>query len=164
MSLSLEIYCDGGCRGNQQNENVGGWGAYLIWGEHEKRLHGGEINTTNNKMELTAVIEGLRAVQDKTVHTCVYVDSAYVLGGITTWIDGWIKNGWKNAKKEPVANKELWLELLAEKEKFAQISFHKVKGHADNAGNIEADRLANVGMDEVEEWRARQESNLQPSD
>lgn len=165
MSTRLEIYCDGGCRGNQQDENVGGWGAYLIWGEHTKRLSGGEANTTNNKMELTAVIEGLRAVTDKNVPIDVFVDSAYVYNGITSWIYSWMQKGWKNAKKEPVANKELWLELLAEKEKCSDISFHKVKGHADNAGNIEADRLANVAMDEIEEkWRARQESNLQPSD
>lgn len=149
MNTRLEIYCDGGCRGNQQDENVGGWGAYLVWGEYEKRLHGGELNTTNNKMELTAAIEGLRAVVDKTVPTDVYVDSAYVLGGITDWIHGWMAKGWKNAKKEPVANKELWLELWAEKEKFSDISFHKVKGHSDNAGNNIADELANLGMDEV---------------
>ena len=151
MIKRLEIYCDGGCRGNQQDENVGGWGAYLVWGEFEKRLHGGEANTTNNKMELTAAIEGLRAVIDKNVPTDVFVDSAYVLGGITDWIYGWMQKGWKNAKKEPVANKELWLELFAEKEKFADISFHKVKGHADNVGNNIADELANLGMDEVEQ-------------
>lgn len=146
----LEIYCDGGCRGNQNDENLGGWGAYLVWGEHTKRIYGGEVNTTNNKMELTAAIEGLRAVTDKTVPCDVYVDSAYVLNGITEWIQSWIAKGWKNAKKEPVANKDLWLELLAEKEQFADISFHKVKGHADNEGNNIADELANLGMDEAE--------------
>ena len=147
----LSLYCDGGCRGNQGDVNVGGWGAYLIWGEHTKELWGGERNTTNNKMELTGAIEGLRAVKNKNVPTDVYLDSAYVLNGITSWVAGWQKNGWKNSKKEPVANKDLWLELIAEKEQFADISFIKVKGHADNAGNNMADALANRAMDEVEE-------------
>ena len=150
MGRRLEIYCDGGCRGNQQDVNVGGWGALLVWDGVEKRIHGGEANTTNNKMELLAAIEGLRAERDKTVPTDVYVDSAYVLGGITKWIDGWMRNGWKTAKKEPVANKELWLALLAERDKFSDITFHKVKGHADNEGNNIADALANLGMDEIE--------------
>ncbi len=145
----LEIYCDGGCRGNQADENVGGWGAYLVWGEHTKELYGGEPNTTNNKMELTAAIEGLRAVKNKDVPVDVYVDSAYVLNGITQWIFGWMKKGWVNSKKEPVANKELWLQLLEEKNKFSDITFHKVKGHSDNAGNNKADELANLAMDEV---------------
>ena len=148
--LRVQLYCDGGCRGNQEDVNVGGWGAYLIWGDHERELYGGAENTTNNKMELTAAIEGLRAVVRDDVGVDVYVDSAYVLGGITDWVYGWMRNGWKNAKKEPVANKELWLDLLAQKQRFNDIAFHKVKGHADNAGNIRADALANRGMDEVE--------------
>lgn len=145
----LEIYCDGGCRGNQAEKNVGGWGAYLVWGSHTKELFGGEANTTNNKMELTAAIEGLRAVKNKNVPVDVYVDSAYVLNGITQWVYGWMKKGWVNSKKEPVANKDLWLQLLEEKKKFADISFHKVKGHSDNAGNNKADELANRAMDQV---------------
>lgn len=145
----LEVYCDGGCRGNQADENVGGWGAYLVWGPHTKELHGGERNTTNNKMELTAAIEGLRAVKKKDVPVDVYVDSAYVLGGITQWVYGWMKKGWVNSKKEPVANKDLWLQLLDEKRKFSDITFHKVKGHSNNAGNNKADALANLAMDEV---------------
>lgn len=146
----LSLYCDGGCRGNQGDVNVGGWGAYLIWGEHTKELWGGERNTTNNKMELTGAIEGLRAVKNKNVPTDVYLDSAYVLNGITSWVAGWQRNGWKNSKKEPVANKELWLELIAERDQFSDIHFIKVKGHADNAGNIMADALANRAMEEVE--------------
>lgn len=145
----LALYCDGGCRGNQGEKNVGGWGAYLIWGEHIKELHGGELNTTNNKMELTAAIEGLRAVKNKQVGVDVYLDSAYVHKGITEWIYGWMKKGWVNSKKEPVANKDLWLALLAEKEKFSDVTFNKVKGHADNAGNNKADELANIAMDEL---------------
>ena len=149
----LEIYCDGGCRGNQGNVNVGGWGAYLVWGERTKELWGGEPNTTNNKMELTGCIEGLRAVKDTTVPVDVYLDSAYVLKGITDWIYGWMRKGWVNSKKEPVANKELWLELLEEKKRFSDITFLKVKGHADNQGNIMADALANRAMDEIEATR-----------
>lgn len=149
----LEIYCDGGCRGNQANVNVGGWGAYLIWGDHTKELYGGERNTTNNKMELMGAIEGLRAIKNKNVPVDVYVDSAYVLNGITQWIFGWMKKGWVNSKKEPVANKELWQELLAEKNQFPDITFHKVKGHSTNVGNNKADELANRAMDEVEAGR-----------
>ena len=146
----LQIYCDGGCRGNQHDANIGGWGAVLIWGEHVKEVYGGEPDTTNNKMELTAAIRGLQAVKDKRVETHVYVDSAYVLNGITGWIDGWKRNGWVNAKKQPVANKKLWLALDAEKQQFAHIEFHKVKGHSDNRGNERADELANLGMDKVQ--------------
>ena len=145
----LEIYCDGGCRGNQSDSNVGGWGVYLVWGEHEK-----ERDTTNNKMELTAAIEGLRAIKNKAVPTDVYLDSAYVLGGITSWIEGWRRKGWVNSKKQPVANKELWIALDEERGRFADICFHKVKGHADNAGNIRADELANRAMDELRQDEA----------
>lgn len=147
--MRLELYCDGGCRGNQTDVNMGGWGAYLVWGGHTKELYGGEVNTTNNKMELTAAIEGLRAVKNKDVSVDVFVDSAYVLNGITSWIYGWMKKGWVNSKKEPVANKELWLQLWEEKRRFSDITFHKVKGHADNAGNNKADALANRAMDEI---------------
>lgn len=146
----VSLYCDGGCRGNQGNVNVGGWGAYLIWCGHTREVWGGERNTTNNKMELTAAIEGLRAIKKKDVPTDVFLDSAYVLNGITQWVDGWIRKGWVNSKKQPVANKELWLTLIAEKDRFDDITFNKVKGHADNDGNNRADALANRAMDEVE--------------
>jgi len=145
----VSLYCDGGCRGNQGRVNVGGWGVYLLWGDRTRELHGGEPDTTNNKMELTACIEGLRAIRDDRVGVDVYLDSAYVLNGITEWIYGWMRRGWVNSKKEPVANRELWLELLAQKERFADITFNKVKGHADDAGNIRADALANLAMDEI---------------
>ena len=94
-------------------------------------------------------IEGLRAIKNKNVPVDVYVDSAYVLNGITQWIFGWMKKGWVNSKKEPVANKELWQELLAQKNMFPDITFHKVKGHSTNAGNNKADELANRAMDMV---------------
>lgn len=152
--MRVKLYCDGGCRGNQASRNVGGWGVLLVWGPHIKELRGGRRDTTNNQMELTAAIEGLRAVRDKSVGVDVYADSAYVVGGITSWIFGWMKKGWVNAKKEPVANKELWIALKAEQDKFADIVFHKVKGHADNAGNNRADELANLAMDELSAGRA----------
>ena len=155
--MRVQLYCDGGCRGNQERENVGGWGAYLIWGAHTRELFDGEANTTNNKMELTAVIEGLRAI-NRDVPVDVFVDSAYVYNGITEWITGWISKGWKNAKKEPVANKDLWLELLAQKDRFSDIEFHKVKGHSDDEGNNHADLLANKAMDRVEAELAKQAS------
>jgi len=147
----LEIYCDGGCRGNQSDENIGGWGAFLVFGDNTLELKGSAINTTNNVMELTGCIEGLRAVKNKDVTTKVYLDSAYVLGGVTEWISNWQANGWKTANKKPVANKELWLELVDERDKFSDIEFIKVKGHADNAGNNKADELVNLAMDELEE-------------
>ncbi len=147
--MRVKIYCDGGCRGNQQNVNVGGWGAYLVWGDVTKELWGGERNTTNNKMELVGAIEGLRAINRK-VAVDVYVDSAYVYNGITDWVNSWLANGWKNSKKEPVANKELWLDLIEQTKRFDDICFHKVKGHADDEGNNHADMLANRAMDEVE--------------
>ena len=146
----VKLYCDGGCRNNQRRGNVGGWGVHLEWGQHVKELSGGAKNTTNNKMELTAAIEGLRAVRDNSVGVDVYADSAYVLGGITSWIFGWKKNGWLTSAKKPVMNKELWQALDAEKAKFSDIAFHKVKGHANNAGNNRADELANIAMDEME--------------
>lgn len=147
--MRVQLYCDGGCRGNQERKNIGGWGAYLIWGASTKELYGGMRNTTNNIMELTGAIEGLRAItRDAPVD--VYVDSAYVYNGITDWIDSWQAKGWKNAKKDPVANKQLWLELLEQKNRFSDIVFHKVKGHADDEGNNHADLLANRAMDEIE--------------
>ncbi|MGI6216182.1 MAG: ribonuclease HI [Coriobacteriales bacterium] len=149
----ISLYCDGGCRDNQHDSNVGGWGVYLIWGDATKELWGGEPNTTNNKMELTAAIEGLRAIKRNDYGVDVYIDSAYVVNGINSWVDNWQRNGWKNSKKEPVANKELWLDLIAERDKFSDIVFHKVKGHADSDGNNKADELANRAMDEVEAAR-----------
>lgn len=143
------LYCDGGCRGNQSENNIGGWGAYMEYGVHKKEIYSGVKNTTNNRMELTACIEGLRAIKNKNIPIDVYLDSAYVLNGITSWINGWIKNGWRNSKKQPVENKDLWILLLEEKKKFTNINFVKVKGHSDNEGNNKADELANRGMDEV---------------
>ena len=115
-----------------------------------KEIKGREINTTNNIMELKGCIEGLKAIKNKTLPVEVYLDSAYVLNGITNWIDGWKKKGWRTANKKPVLNKELWIELDSERNKFNNIEFIKVKGHAGNEGNEIADRLCNEAMDEIE--------------
>ncbi len=141
------VYCDGGCRGNHQRENIGAWGAVLIYNEHIKELSGREFDTTNNKMELTATIEALKAINKKNIPVRVHLDSAYVLNGITTWIYGWLKNGFKDSKKQPVKNQELWKELYFLKNEFDDIEFIKVKGHSDDVGNIRADKLCNIEMD-----------------
>lgn len=148
MSI-LKIYTDGGCRGNQNENNIGAWGAYMEFGDVIKELSGGAVNTTNNIMELTGCIEGLKAVKNKSIKTEVYLDSAYVLNGITSWIENWKKKGWRTANKKPVANKELWIELDALKSEFTDITFIKVKGHSDNPGNIKADALCNITMDKM---------------
>lgn len=147
--MRVQAYCDGGCRNNQGKTNIGGWGVYLVWGDAEKKLYGGAVNTTNNKMELQAAIEALRAIKNKHVGVDLSMDSAYVFHGITQWVFGWQKRGWVNAQKKPVANKDLWLQLLQEKQQFSDLQFFKVKGHAHNKGNNMADALANKAMDNV---------------
>ncbi|WP_411431749.1 ribonuclease HI [Halotalea alkalilenta] len=140
----VTIYTDGGCRGNP---GPGGWGAVLISGPHEKELKGGEAQTTNNRMELSAAIMALRTL-NRACRIDLWTDSEYVRNGITKWVHNWIKRGWKTAAKEPVKNAELWRELLAECERH-QIEWHWVKGHAGHPGNERADRLANDAMDEL---------------
>ncbi|GAA0102428.1 ribonuclease HI [Paraclostridium bifermentans] len=146
----IEMYCDGGCRGNQSDKNIGAWGVYIEYKDVIKKYSDGERNTTNNIMELKACIEGMKNIKIKTVPVTVYLDSAYVLNGITSWIAGWKKNGWRSSNKKPVKNRELWVELDKLKSEFTDIKFVKVKGHSDNQGNIEADLLCNLKMDEME--------------
>ena len=136
------IYTDGACKGNP---GPGGWGAWLKSGEHEKELWGGEKLTTNNRMELTAVIEALASLK-KRCTVALYTDSEYVRNGITTWIHGWKKRGWLTADKKPVKNVELWqrLETLAAGH---DVKWHWVKGHSGDPGNERADRLANRGVE-----------------
>lgn len=148
--MKIELYTDGGCRGNQANNNIGAWGAYMTYGEYTKSISGGARNTTNNIMELKGCIEGLKAIVNKTIPVVVYLDSAYVLNGITNWINGWKKNGWRTSKKQPVLNAELWMQLDEEVQKFKFISFEKVKGHSGNEGNEKADKLCNDMMDSME--------------
>ena len=138
------IYADGACRGNP---GPGGWGAWLKSGEHEKELFGGEKLTTNNRMELTAVIEALASLKKHCAVT-IYTDSSYVKDGITTWIIGWKKRGWLTADKKPVKNVELWQRLDALNAAHA-VQWRWVKGHAGDPGNERADRLANRGVDSV---------------
>jgi len=140
----VEIYTDGACRGNP---GPGGWGALLRYNGHEKELWGGEPETTNNRMELTAAIEALRAL-NRTCRVELYTDSQYVRMGITDWLAGWKRRGWKNASKKPVKNQDLWLALDAETERH-QVRWHWVKGHSGHPENERADQLANRGIDEL---------------
>jgi len=141
----VTIYADGGCRGNP---GPGGWGAVLLAGEHEKELWGGEAHTTNNRMELTAVIRALEALKRPT-QVRVLTDSQYVQRGISEWIFNWKKNGWRTSDKKPVKNADLWQELDALARQH-QITWSWVKGHAGEPGNERADALANRGIDEVQ--------------
>ena len=140
----IKIYTDGACKGNP---GVGGWGALLIAGKHEKELFGGEKETTNNRMELMAVIQALGALK-RPCQIDLHTDSQYVLKGITEWMDGWKAKGWKTASKAPVKNVDLWQELDAAC-RLHQIQWIWVKGHAGDAGNERADALANRGVDSV---------------
>jgi ribonuclease HI len=140
----VEIYTDGSCRGNP---GPGGWGAILRSGNTEKEIFGGEAATTNNKMELTAVIRALEALKQPS-KVRVYTDSQYVQKGIKEWIHGWKRNGWKTTDKKPVKNKELWVEL-DELRKKHDIEWHWVKGHAGHPENERADQLANKGIPEA---------------
>ena len=132
------IYTDGACSGNP---GPGGWGAILMMGENKKEISGGNKSTTNNIMELTAVIEALKLLK-RPCKVELYSDSAYVVNAfLQNWILGWIKNGWKNSNKEDVKNKKLWQELIS-LTKTHNVAFHKVKGHADNKYNNRCDELA----------------------
>lgn len=143
-------YCDGGCRGNQFEHNIGGWGVSLRYNGNIKDFYGATKNTTNNIMELTSCIEALKSIKNKSIPIEVIMDSQYVITGINEWVDGWIKKGWRTSQKKPVENKQLWIELLELKQQFKDITFSKCKGHSDNEGNNRADDLANIAMGEVE--------------
>lgn len=137
------IYTDGACKGNP---GPGGWGVYLRSGAHEKELWGGEAETTNNRMELTAVIEALKALK-RPCRVQLYLDSEYVRKGITEWIRGWKAKGWRTAARQPVKNADLWQALDALVHGGVhQIEWHWVRGHAGDPGNERADALANRGV------------------
>ncbi len=144
----VEIFADGACKGNP---GVGGWGALLRFGDRERELFGGERETTNNRMELLAVIRALEALT-RPCEADVYVDSSYVQKGISEWIHGWKRNGWRTADKKPVKNVDLWMELDRQAARH-QLAWHWVKGHAGHAGNERADELANKGVDAVRQGR-----------
>ena len=138
------IYTDGACKGNP---GPGGWGAWLRSGTHEKELFGGEMGTTNNRMELTAVIEALASLK-RSCKIVLYTDSEYVRKGMTEWVQGWQRRGWKTADGKPVKNVELWQRLDALR-KLHEVDWRWVKGHAGDPGNERADALANKGVAEA---------------
>ena len=140
----VEIYSDGACRGNP---GPGGWGVVLRYGDAEKELWGGEPETTNNRMELTAVIRGLEGLKRKCP-VLVVTDSQYVKNGITQWIHNWRRNGWKTANRKPVKNADLWQQLWDQVENH-DVTWEWVKGHSGHPENERADRLANRGIDEL---------------
>jgi ribonuclease HI len=137
----VTIYTDGACKGNP---GPGGWGVLMISGENRRELCGGEAATTNNRMELTAAIEALRALKRPT-RVRLFTDSKYVMQGIETWIHGWKKNGWRTSDKKPVKNMDLWqsLDTLAASQ---QVEWRWVKGHSGDPGNERADALSNDGI------------------
>ncbi len=143
MSQPIEIYTDGACKGNP---GKGGWGVLLRYKGHEKRLYGGEPHTTNNRMELMAVIKGLDALKRESCDVRVVSDSTYVLKGISEWLPNWKKRGWKTAAKKPVLNADLWMQLdeLAARH---TIDWQWVKGHNGHVENEIADELANLGIE-----------------
>lgn len=147
--MKIEAYCDGGCRNNQQKDNIGGWGVYMTCGKESRIYNGGERNTTNNRMELTSCIKALENI-DGDPWIEIIMDSAYVVNAFNdNWIDNWIKRGWKTANKKPVLNQDLWCRLIELTKQFSSVKFIKCKGHSGNFGNEKADTLANLAMDEI---------------
>jgi ribonuclease HI len=146
----IDIYADGACRGNP---GPGGWGALLIMGASEKELNGAEALTTNNRMELTAVIRALEALK-RPVQARIYTDSEYVRRGITEWVHNWKKRGWRTADKKPVKNQDLW-ERLDELATGHQLEWHWVKGHSGVPGNERVDQLANEAIDAFQQLSLR---------
>lgn len=143
--MITEIFTDGACRGNP---GPGGWGAILRYGDTVKEIHGGEPDTTNNRMELTAVIEALKMLK-RPAKVRITTDSTYVMKGCTEWLEGWKRKNWVNSAKKPVKNKDLWVnldEMLGNHE----IEWNWVKGHSGHTENERVDELANLGIDELE--------------
>ncbi|HEY9398109.1 MAG TPA: ribonuclease HI [Burkholderiales bacterium] len=147
----VRLYTDGACKGNP---GVGGWGALLRCGGREKELYGGEGDTTNNRMELMAVIQGLNALTRPCVVE-VWLDSEYVKNGITQWMTNWKRRGWKTADRKPVKNAELWRELDAAAQRHT-VTWHWVRGHTGHEGNERADALANRGVEQVRSGISRE--------
>ena len=139
---TVNIYTDGACRGNP---GIGGWGVYIEYGKTTKELYGGDKLTTNNKMELTAAIKGLEALNTKCQVNLI-TDSKYVMNGINGWINDWKKNNWKNSQKKDVKNKDLWIQL-DKLNSYHDVKWSWVKGHSGHFQNEKADQLANKGID-----------------
>jgi ribonuclease HI len=147
----VEIFTDGACRGNP---GPGGWGALLRYGNVEREMFGGELETTNNRMELQAAIEALKALS-RPCSVDLTTDSVYVRNGITTWLEGWKKKGWKTTARQPVKNVDLWQALDTENQRH-QVQWHWVKSHSGHAENERADQLANMGIDALQDKTALQ--------
>jgi ribonuclease HI len=145
LTQQVELFTDGACKGNP---GPGGWGALLRWGDRERELFGGEPDTTNNRMELMAVIQGLEAL-NRPSQVKVTTDSQYVKNGITQWISNWKRNGWKTAARKPVKNADLWVQLDTAVARH-RVDWAWVKGHAGHAENERADQLANRGIEEMQ--------------
>ena len=156
--VKVELFTDGACSGNP---GPGGWGAILRWRGVEKELFGGAADTTNNRMEMTAVIEGLKALK-RPCQITVYTDSQYVQKGVTEWLSGWKARGWKTADKKPVKNIDLW-QLLDEKIAGHTIEWRWVKGHAGHPENERADQLARDGVAEIRKETAQDEEEAEKS-
>lgn len=154
MSKTVEIYTDGACR---NNPGPGGWGVVLRYENHEKELSGSEAQTTNNRMELMAAIKGLSALKKSACVVNLTTDSQYVRKGITEWIAGWKKKGWRTANKQPVKNQDLW-QRLDELTQQHKVEWHWVKGHSGHPENERADALANQAIDAL----LAPEANVQP--
>ncbi|MBN2794830.1 MAG: ribonuclease HI [Clostridia bacterium] len=175
---TIYVYTDGACSGNQYDNNIGGYGAILQYGPHKKEIYGGEKNTTNNRMELLAIIEALKLIKEEDIYLEIYSDSSYVVECfVQGWFLNWEKNGWKTSKKTPVENQELWMTLIQLVRSFHEVKFYRVKGHLDLNKQAEvkkwyekftaqknisyedytylvtmnnrADELANIAMDEI---------------
>jgi ribonuclease HI len=144
LKKSVQIYTDGACRGNP---GIGGWGASLNYNGKRKEIYGGEPETTNNRMEMTAVIEALKALKEPS-YLIINSDSKYVLNGINEWLPNWKKRNWKTASRKPVKNVDLWQALDALTQAHT-IEWVWVKGHSGNLGNDRADELANMGIDSL---------------
>ena len=144
MTHTIEIFTDGACKGNP---GPGGWGVLLRLGDHKKTLYGGELQTTNNRMELTAAIEGLAALK-KPAKVVLTTDSEYVMKGIREWLPNWKKRGWKTAAKQPVKNADLWQQLDALANQH-EVEWRWVRGHSGHPENELADELANLGVAKV---------------
>lgn len=144
MEKTVYLFTDGACKGNP---GAGGWGVLLRYGEHEKELFGGEAQTTNNRMELTAVLSGLKTL-NRPCDVVICTDSQYVKNGMESWIHNWKKNGWKTAGRQPVKNADLW-QQLDEQVARHRVRWQWVKGHAGHAENERADALANRGAEQA---------------